>query len=98
MKLFEFTDLANVEVHVYHTPNAVSQWIANIKTSFYDVFFKDSNDDIMARGCTGWGETPQDAINDLIHNLKEHKIMVVDPGVHAQGSPRRQYNLPKSLE
>lgn len=97
MTLFEFANLCNVEIHIYHEPAACSKWICNLRDSFHEVFFKEDSDDVMARSTTGWGETPESAMKDLINNLKSVKIMVVQPGVHAQGSPRRTYNLPKDL-
>jgi hypothetical protein len=98
MTLYEFAELCDVEIHVYHSPGAVSKWIANFKDPFHEVFFKESEDDIMARYTTGWGETPQAAMMDLIKNMDSVKYLVAQPGEYAKGSPRRKYKVPKDLK
>ena len=95
MKITDYVAALNLELKVRFGANQVGPWIASIyNRSGLTVDFKNSYDDCMSRSCTGWGQTPDLAIANLITNLKEHKYIVINQSK----DDRLKLPLPDSLE
>lgn len=96
MKVEEFCQMLGVSLVINYHPDQSGPWIASFASSFSTVFFKNSEEDCMARGCSGWGDTPNTAIKDLLMNLKEHKYIVVASRENEKN--RTKTKLPTVLE
>ncbi len=94
MLITELCDLLEVNLTVEYTPKAVGPWITRLKKSYGDVNYKDSEDDVMLRGCCGWGKTPNESVQDFIKNLKEHKFIVID----SSKFERQKVKIPEELK
>lgn len=78
MKLLDYVGSLDMELIVYYQVGNSGPWIASLKDHGVFTSFKNSRDDAMARGCSGWGMTPDSAIRNLIQNLKEHKFVIIN--------------------
>jgi hypothetical protein len=97
MNLFDFSDVCGIDVVVYHSPGAVSKWIAKFDSRFNEVFFKRDHNDCMASSPAGWGATTEAALLDFLKNIKEYGLVVVSPIKGQSSRPRTIFNLPKEL-
>jgi hypothetical protein len=78
MKIQEFCDIIDGELHVYYSGSAVGPLVSSIKTkSGAHIDYKESEDDCFLTGVGGNGRTPHESINNLINKLKDYKIAVI---------------------
>lgn len=93
MALEEICDLLKLEIQVRYVPDAVGPWITNLIKPYGEVFFKESNDDCMARSCTGWGKTPEESIANFKLNLfkSELKYIVIQKAC----GDRQKFGIPR---
>lgn len=50
--------MTKVQINVYHSPGAVTKWIANLQKPFGDCGFKEAEDSALRASGPGWGDTP----------------------------------------
>lgn len=87
VSLLSLVDICDLRLEVNYHHAQAGPWIAVLrdKKGLY-VSCKDSADDHMDRGVTGWGEQPHQAILDLCKNLQTHKYII--------GNDRRNIPIP----
>ena len=94
MKITDFCKVMRIELVVRYVPRAVGPWISGFERPYGRVFFKDSECDIMERGCSGWGSSPAASLQNFIDNLRTDSDVKFVVLVDGQGN-RQIFGIPE---
>lgn len=76
MTIYEFAEIISCDVVVKYVPRACAKWIADLcgynKTGnhYGSYMYKDTSLDCILKGKCGYGETPEQAIQQLVSKIK----------------------------
>jgi hypothetical protein len=85
MNIEEYADAINVNIEVLRVRNRVPRWMASFEYT-YEI------DGIFERGAYGDGDTPEEAINNYVAEIRGKRLRI---GSRAE---RREFTVPMELE